>query len=294
MPESVSKSIRPKFLAPKSNTVFQLLFGDPRNIDLLADFLKAVMNTQDDEYQDIVIVNPYLTREYPDKKLGIVDLRITTRSGQIIHVEIQRDHFFALRNRVVFYVSSLITGQIGEGDKYGGLKRAVSIVITNHELITESPRYHHRFTLYDSSAAVEFTDLFEIRTLELPKIPKTPDVYLWHWLRFFSAETKEELEMVATASPAIRKATARVLKLSKDERARMLYEAELKAWRDEQAKLGDAELKGRTEGRTEGRAEGRKEERVAIAQNLRKMKMPFTKISKATGFTIDEIKKITY
>ena len=107
--------------------------------------------------------------------------------------------------------------------------------------------------------------------------------------------------MVATASPAIRKATARVLKLSKDERARMLYEAELKAWRDEQAKLGDAELKGRTEGRTEGRiegiaegrTEGRKEERVAIAQNLRKMKMPFTKISKATGFTIDEIKKIT-
>ena len=74
--------------------------------------------------------------------------------------------------------------------------------------------------------------------------------------------------MVATASPAIRKATARVLKLSKDERARMLYEAELKAWRDEQAKLGDAELKGRNE------------ERVAIAQNLRKMKMPFTKISR--------------
>ena len=49
---------------------------------------------------------------------------------------------------------------------------------------------HHRFTLYDPRAAVEFTNLIEIRTLELPKIPETPDVYLWNWLRFLRAETK--------------------------------------------------------------------------------------------------------
>ncbi|MDR0311218.1 MAG: Rpn family recombination-promoting nuclease/putative transposase [Acidobacteriota bacterium] len=75
----MSESILP----PKSNTVFQLLFGDQRNIELLADFLKAVLDIPKDEYKDIVIVNPYLPREYPDKKLGIVDLRVTTRSGQI-------------------------------------------------------------------------------------------------------------------------------------------------------------------------------------------------------------------
>ena len=58
MPESI--------LPPKSNTVFQLLFGDPRNIELLADFLKAVIDIQDDECRDIVIVNPSLPREYHD------------------------------------------------------------------------------------------------------------------------------------------------------------------------------------------------------------------------------------
>jgi len=98
MPESI--------LPPKSNAVFQLLFGDPRNIALLADFLKAVMDTRDDEYRDIVIVNPYLPREYPDKKLGIVDLRITTRSGRIIHVEIQRESFSSMRNRIVFTIQA--------------------------------------------------------------------------------------------------------------------------------------------------------------------------------------------
>ena len=70
------------------------------------------------------------------------------------------------------------------------LKRVVSILITDYVLISESPFYHHRFTLYDHSASVEFTDLLEIRTFELPKLPELPDVYLWNWLRFFRAETK--------------------------------------------------------------------------------------------------------
>ena len=120
------KSITPSILPPKSNTAFQLLFGDPRNIALLADFLKAVLDIPDEEYKNIVIVNPYLPRTYPDRKLGIVDLRVTTRSGQIIHIEIQREPFFAMRNRIVFYDSSLITGQIGESQKYDKLKRVIS------------------------------------------------------------------------------------------------------------------------------------------------------------------------
>jgi predicted transposase/invertase (TIGR01784 family) len=169
-------------LPPKSNTVFQLLFGDPRNVDLIADFLKAVIDIPEDEYRDITIVNPALLPEYPDKKLGVVDLRVTTRSGQVIHVEIQRESFPAMRNRLIFYDSRLIAGQIDKGGDYEILKRVISILITNYPLILESPLYHHRFSLYDHRAAVEFTNILEIRTLELPKIPSIPqdsDIYLW-------------------------------------------------------------------------------------------------------------------
>jgi predicted transposase/invertase (TIGR01784 family) len=282
MPESI--------LPPKSNTVFQLLFGDPRNIELLADFLKAVLDMPEDEYRDIVIVNPYLTREYPDRKLGVVDLRVTTRSGQIIHVEIQRDPFYAMRNRIVFYDSNLIAGQINKGGEYGSVKRVISIVIANYELIPESPLYHHRFTLYDHRAAVEFTDLLEIRTLELPKIPETPDVYLWNWLRFFSAETKEEIEMIANASPAIQKATARVLELSEDERARFIHLHDLISQLDERARLDDA----RTDGLEKGLEKGKTEERIAIARNMLERNMAVTDIAGITGLSFDEIKKITH
>jgi predicted transposase/invertase (TIGR01784 family) len=250
-------------LPPKSNTVFQLLFGDPRNIPLLADFLKAVLDIPEDEYRNIAIVNPYLPREYPDKKLGIVDLRITTRSDQIIHIEIQRKPVPVMRDRLIFYDSSLIAGQINPGEEYKALKRVISILITDYPLITESSLYHHRFTLYDHRAAVEFTNLIEIHTLELtkiPEIPEPPDIYLCNWLRFLRAETKEELDMVANTSPAIKKATAKVLKLSKDERARLIHEYEAKARDYELARLHGA----REEGIEEGIEKGEHKKEIAI------------------------------
>ena len=257
------------------------MFGDSRNIELLADFLKAVLDIPGDEYQSIVIVNPNLPREYHDQKLGIVDLRLTTRSGQIIHVEIQRFPDPAMRDRLMFYDANLIAGQIGKGEKYN-LKRVISILITDYDLIPKSPLYHHRFTLYDHRAAVEFTNLLEIRTLELTKIPETPDVYLWNWLRFLRAETMEELDMVANASPAIQKATAKVKKLSKDERARLLHVYEVMSRMSERAM------------REEGLEKGRTEERIAIVRNLLKRNRPISEIAEDTGLSHYEIKKLMH
>ena len=257
-------------LPPKSNTVFQLLFGDPRNIDLLADFLKAAIDIPEDEY------------------------RVTTCTGQIVHVEIQRNPFPAMRDRIIFYDANMLAGQIGEGKDYM-LKRVVTILITDYVLISESPFYHHRFTLYDSGASVEFTDLLEIRTFELPKLPESPDVYLWNWLRFFRAETKEELEMVANASPVIRKATAKVKKLSKDERARLLHLNEVMA-RMYELSMRDGAMqegieKGRTEGRAEGRTEGRAEGLTSVVLNMLQRNRPVAEIAEYTGLSLDEIKK---
>jgi predicted transposase/invertase (TIGR01784 family) len=105
-----------------------------------------------------------------------VDVRLKTRSGKIIHVEIQRDNFPEMRKRIVFSDAKMITGQIRKGNDYKVIKRVISIIITDHPLISESPHYHHRFTFYDPETAVEFTDLIEIHTLEIPKLPENPDI----------------------------------------------------------------------------------------------------------------------
>jgi predicted transposase/invertase (TIGR01784 family) len=267
-------------LPPKSDVVFRLLFGDIRNIDLLSDFIKSVLTLPEDDLSEITIVDPHLLRKHPDKKLGILDLKAKTKSGKIVHMEIQLSDLPQMRERLIFYDAGLITDQIDAGEDYGVIKKVITILIVDYVLIPESPRYHNRFTLYDPASAIEFTDLIEINTLELPKLPEIADNYLWHWLRFLRAESKEDLDMVAQASPELKKVVGKLLELSEDEQVRMICEAQLKAERDDRARMRGALEKGEKNGRIE------------IARKLLSRNMQINDIVEITGLTREQIEQL--
>ena len=64
---------------------------------------------------------------------------------------------------------------MGSGDNYDTTKQVISIIITEETLISDSPEYHHRFVMFDQKSGVEFSDLLEIHTLELSKLPIDTD-----------------------------------------------------------------------------------------------------------------------
>ena len=106
------------------------------------------------------------------------------------------------------------------------------------------------------------TNLAEINTLELSKLPhETDTTELWNWMRFMETNNEEELKMLATKGPELKKAVGVLMELSADERTRMLAESREKARRDEASRLRRARREGREEGREEGRVEGREEGR---------------------------------
>ena len=140
---------QPKILSPMSDIIFKLLFGAEGSIEILTDFLLAVLNLSPDEYDEITISNPFLLQEYKGDKLGILDVKLKLKSGKIINVELQADSMPFMESRILFYVSKMITEQINESDQYEKIKRVISIIITGHPLIKQSEKYHHRFGLYD-------------------------------------------------------------------------------------------------------------------------------------------------
>jgi predicted transposase/invertase (TIGR01784 family) len=265
-------------LPVKSDVIFRLFFADERNVEFLVSFLKSALDLPDDDYNEIEIADPHLLREYPADKLGIIDVKLKTKSRKIIHIEIQLAVTPELKNRIVFYDAKLITEQIGNGDDYAAVKRVISIVVTDEELIAASPRYHHRFTLYDRDAGVAFTDLFEVHTLELPKLPHDADgTLLYDWARFIAAETEEELSMLSERNQTIGRAVVKLRELSADERARDLYERREKARRDNAMFMRDAERRGveRTQ--------------FEIARKLINRGRPIDEIIEDTGLTREEI-----
>jgi hypothetical protein len=78
-------------------------------------------------------------------------------------------------------------------------------------------------------------------------------------LRFLRALSKEDLDMVAQASPQLQKTVVKLFELSEDEETRIICEAEVKAARDERARMRGAFEKGIAEGENKGRAESKLE-----------------------------------
>ena len=221
------------FLPVKSDVIFRLFYADERNQEFLVDLLKSMLRLPEEDYHEIEIADPHLLREFEDDKLAIIDVKLHTRSKKIIHIEIQLEVTPALKKRIAFYEAKLVTEQIGSGDDYDVIKKVISIIITDEGLIPGSPRYHHRFTFYDPEAGVEFSDIIELHTLELRKLPKGTDgTELYDWAKFIDAETEEELTMLAERNPQIGRAVVKLRELSADERARDLYERREKARRD--------------------------------------------------------------
>jgi predicted transposase/invertase (TIGR01784 family) len=96
-----------------------------------------------------------------------------------------------------------------------------------------------------------FNDLLEIDVLNLEKIPEGGEGKLLDWLRFLKAGGEEEIKMVAEKNPIINETYCKMQEMSEDEATRMIYEARLKAQRDEHSRIQGALRKGREEGREE-------------------------------------------
>lgn len=221
-------------------------------------------------------MDPHLLREYTGDKLGILDVKVKTKTEKTIDIEIQVKRRNALRERIVFSLSKMVTGQIGSGNDYSQIKRSISIFITDFVFVPENTNYQNRYTLYDPQTKSQFTNLLEVNILELPKLPPDDGTELWNWMKFLSANRKEELDMVAQKSPQVQKAVARLMELSNDERTRMLYESrQMMEW-DNQVREQEV---------SNDRA-------TAIAKSLLEMDLPIEKIVLATGLTREQVEAL--
>ena len=125
---------------------------------------------------------------------------------------------------------------------------------------------------------MELSDIIEIYTLELGKLPDGADgTELYDWAKFIAADTEEELNMIAERNPQVARAVVRLRELSADERARDLYERREKARRD-QSSLQRWALK---------------QQAFEIARNLMNVGDTVEKIVVVTGLTREEVEGLS-
>jgi predicted transposase/invertase (TIGR01784 family) len=289
------------FYFVSNDVMFKRIFGDSRNTEHLVCLLGTMLDLSPEDYAEVSIVNPFLAREHPDDKLGILDIKVKTPTGKVIDIEIQLCDHGAMRERVVFYLAKMVTDQIDASDEYWKIKRSICIFIMDFILVPEDTIFHNHYTLRNHKNA-QLTDLLEVVILELPKLPGNADgTALWDWMRFVGARDREELEMLAEKNQDVRKAIDKLVELNTDEQARMEAESRERLRRDiahykldaMNQGLAEGREKGLTEGRAEGRAEGwaegNKEACLNIARNMAKKGLSTEIIADATGLSLNEV-----
>jgi predicted transposase/invertase (TIGR01784 family) len=282
-----------KLLSPTNDFVFKLIFGDKRHANILAGFLKAALDLPPQNFDRLSIVDPRLKREHVDGKESILDVKVHTKSGVIINVEVQVAAYAGLRDRFLFYPAKILVSQAKRGGEYRNLAPVISIIIMENTLVPEDEGYYNEYGLINKRTGTIFSGLLSIKVLELSKLPERPDGQspLWRWGRFFRARTEEEFMEAAAQGGEIREAVEALMEISKDE------VAQTQALRREIFLMDQASLralqydKGREEGRQEGEGIGLvKGEEIGLAKGEVRGQRTVLELMKQ-GYTAEQIEE---
>ena len=275
------------------------ILRDKSNFDILEGFLAALLE------KDIKIINlleSESNREDETDKFNRVDLLTVDDKGEHIIIEIQNEREVHYLERLLYGTSKLIVENLKLGESYKKIKKVISVSILYFTLgekvddyvyygNTEFRGIHTKNPLIlrrkeqETIKTIETKDIYpEYYLIEVERFENVIQSDLDEWIYFLKNESIRD----DFTSKNIKKAKEKldILKMSQEERKR--YERYLMNLASEIDIIEGA----REEGIEEGREEGKKEKAIEVAKTLLGLGDDIEKISKATGLTIEEIKKL--
>ena len=130
------------------------------------------------------------------------------------------------------------------------------------------------------------TDIIEVYFLEIPKlfdddIERDENDPIVQWMQFLDGKSKGVMEMLAEKNKNIKKAYDLLQIISKDEKARMLYEAQQAEVSDERTRIKSAEEKGVEK--------GSREKAIRVAEKMLRRGDSIEEIVDITELTKDDV-----
>ena len=94
-------------MSPKYDFVFKYIFGNEKHKDLLIALISDILVISEEEFEGIEIINSELIKEFKEDRKGILDVRVRTKLGKQIDVEIQILPTEYMPERTLFYWSKI-------------------------------------------------------------------------------------------------------------------------------------------------------------------------------------------
>ena len=257
---------RPVFADPKTDFVFQRIFGSEDHKPVLLGFLNDLLELDDaHRIRSVSLLPPEQRPKVSELKYSIVDVKCVDARGTTYVVEMQVLNVEAFEKRVMYNVAKAYTNQLDAGQVYPDLNDVIGISICDFELwprkAGSTVPMLSRWRMQEQSSGIRGLSQLQLVFLELPKYDATrlPQTLVDKWAYFFREAENLTAIPDALAYPPMIEAleaarTARFTTVEWD-----AYIAAGMAIQNERGALSLARKEGQEEGRKEGRTEGHKE-----------------------------------
>ena len=240
-----------------------------------------------------------------EDKYNRVDILVEADNKELVIIELQfysqSDYF----QRMLYGTSKSVVEYLHEKDVYSKIRKVYSINIVYFDLGTGDDYVYHGVTNFrgfhthnelqlDDKQKKLYNKTFvgdlypEYYILKVENFDDIAKDTLDEWI-YYLKNNKIQDDFTAQGLDKAREVLA-FDKMSDEEKRQ--YSHDVEAYRIKESEISTAMNDGITKGKAEGKAEGLAEGKAEIAKKLKKMEMPFDKISEITNLTIEEIEKI--
>ena len=242
----------------------------------------------------------YLELTTPEDKYGIMDLRATLDNKEVCHIEIQLSKYTDIVNRLLYYWADNYKRQLKKRGTYSDLKRAISILITEHSLdeLKGIKSTGLKWQIKDSDTGVYvLTDTLEVYIIELDKVRRlykeNPSSEIYQWMMFLDNPNSEEVSTIMKENKDICEATSNLEDVCADEELQRFIQYKEKQEHDWASYREQSLKEGHEEGLKEGLEKGIERGQKEIITNMLNSGMSLEQISNITKLSIDKLKQLS-
>ena len=206
--------VRPVFADPKTDFVFQRIFGSEDHKPVLIGFLNDLLELDDaHRIESVTLLPPEQRPKVSELKYSIVDVKCVDVRGTTYVVEMQVLNVEAFEKRVVYNVAKAYTNQLDAGQVYPDLNDVIGITICDFELWPRKTGSRvpmlSRWRMQEQHSGTRGLSQLQLVFLELPKYDdgaREPRTLVEKWAYFFREAENLTTIPEALSHPPVRQA----------------------------------------------------------------------------------------
>lgn len=280
---------------------FKKLFGTQQNAAITASFLNAILERkQGEQIISVQIMDPTNLPEGGQEKISFIDVKCVDEQGNKYIVEMQVNAQKDFFQRALYYSAKVLIEQFVPRKPYATLVPVIFVGVLDFTLFDKTTDYLSPHGVVDLKTKELSTRHVEFHFIELSKFKKTladlkTDTDKWIYLLKEADEMNEIPRQMADKEEIVQ--AMKILERGCwSQRDRDIYEKEIDLERQRISEEETALEKGFNRGIKQGIEprikEGEEMTLIKIARKLLASKMTPKAVSRATGLSTDQIKKL--